>query len=108
MCAESFTIMWLKDDVMLFQDKIPIGQRNSRYTRMPDNSLKITNLTVSDEGVYRCAISTSPNVTAVDHTLIIFSPAKIVKVLPKNGMTEVSGTYFTNIQFVVLLNTNGI
>lgn len=69
---EVFTVMWKKDDTLLFVDKIQQGAKDSRITyHRHNNSLLIMNVNAGDTGHYRCAFSSSPEVEVI-HTVIFF------------------------------------
>lgn len=86
---DSYSILWKKNDVMIFQDSIQVGQRVERYKRLSDQSLRIDSAKEDDSGEYECSIAFADHLVAVKHILTVKYPARIV-VATANSMNEVS------------------
>lgn len=86
---DSYSILWKKNNVMIFQDRIQVGQRVERYKRLNNQTLRIESAKEDDTGEYECSIAYADNLLAVKHILTVKYPARIV-IATANSMSEVS------------------
>ncbi|KAL2717682.1 neurotrimin-like isoform X3 [Vespula squamosa] len=69
--ADSFAVVWKKDDEFLYSDDNALTQDKNRIVRTPDNSLVIYNTTVNDTSDnYSCSILSDKPIT-ITHRLLV-------------------------------------
>lgn len=82
--------MWYKNNDLIFQDAIAVGNVASNIIRQGDKSLTITNITEADAGSYRCEILKDQTGNPfIEHRILVHTAPTNISIMAKDNIREV-------------------